>query len=120
MRENLRKFLGKRITVVGTFVRYGYKRGGDGGTIRTILFADIVDPDDGSIYSDHGWFNLTADFAELGELQPGDTVQFSARVKRYVKGYRGQRRIERLDNPPATDYRLSHPTEVVKLEPTAD
>ncbi len=82
------------------------------GDERTVLLKDICDAG-GVIVCDHLWFNLTKAFALLN-LQPGDRVQFDARVKKYVKGYFG-RRDDVFDKPAEVDYKLSHPTKVTKV-----
>jgi hypothetical protein len=41
---------------------------------------------------------------DLG-LQPGDEIEFDARVGSYVKGYADDRRV---------DYKLNHPTRIIK------
>jgi len=84
----------------------------------TLLLRDVVMVETGEKATDHLWFNLTKGFEALGELNEGDVIEFDARVKSYQAGYRG-RDIEReLDNPPRTDYKLSHPTKIEKREAT--
>lgn len=111
MRKKLAKRNGERATFRGTFERFG-KKSGWMGDERTVLFKDICDAS-GVIVCDHLWFNFTKAFALLN-LQPGDGVQFDARVKKYVKGYFG-RRDDVFDKPAEVDYKLSHPTKVMKV-----
>jgi hypothetical protein len=47
---------------------------------------------------------------EALDLQPGDVVQFDARVSPYLKGYQGRR--DDVDCPVRWDYRLSRPAKV--------
>ena len=106
MREELRQANGVRTTFSGIAERYGTKSS-YGHPKPTLLLKDIKDGSD-RVVSDHLWFNLTKGFAKLG-LQAGDEVKFDARVKPYIKGYRGCR-DDVYDKPVETDYKLSHPT----------
>ena len=112
MRKKLAKREGERATFHGAFERFGIKSGWKGHEEKTVLLKDVCDAS-GVIVSDHLWFNFTKAFALLN-LQPGDGVQFDARVKNYVKGYFG-RRDDVFDRPAEVDYKLSHPTKVVKV-----
>jgi hypothetical protein len=111
VREELAKVNETRCTFTGTFVRVGTKSS-FGHPKQTLLLADVKDSD-GKIVTDHLWFNLTKGLAALC-LNPGDTVSFDARVKEYLKGYRGHR-DDVYDKPVKTDYKLSHPTKLKKL-----
>ena len=112
MREKLAVKNNERLKFTGTFERYGSKKGWGGKMLKTILLKDLLDSDGGPA-CDHLWFSLTKAFAALG-LQPGDRVEFFARVKRYTKGYYGYR--EDVYKPIETDYKLSHPTKVKKIK----
>ncbi len=116
MRHDLRKIDNIRSKFKGTFVRYGKKYFGVHET-TTLLFSNITAIDTGQIMTDHLWFNLTEGFRGLGELNPGDTIRFEARVTKYVKGYRGYRE-DVYDKPVEVDYKLSHPTKVQKVTVT--
>lgn len=107
MREDLGIVNGERMTFTGTIGRYG----GKGGGKYTILMLNVHHID-GRPATDHVWFNLTKGFKEL-RLDPGERVQFDARVKPYTKGYKGRRKG--IDKPIADDYRLSHPTKIRRL-----
>lgn len=72
---------------------------------------DICTPE-GEQICDHLWFNLTKGFSVL-DLNPGDQVQFDARVAKYEKGYKGWRTDVYV--PVQTDYKLSFPTKMRKL-----
>ena len=115
MRKSLASRENERTTFKGIFERYGLKTGWTGYSEKTVLFKDIIDGH-GIRVCDHLWFRLTLAFARL-RLQPGDVVQFDARVKEYIKGYRGYR--EDVDKPVERDYKLSHPTKVFRLFPPA-
>lgn len=110
MRSELKKINQVRGRFTGVVDRSGTKK--SFGYIKpTILFTQIKDSA-GNIVTDHLWFNLTKGFDSL-ELQQGDLVEFDARVKRYEKGYRGYR--DDIDRSVETDYKLSHPTKIVKI-----
>jgi len=96
----------------GIFVRYGTKNGYK-GPIKTVLLRQIQAVG-GEIVSDHLWFNFTKGFEALGVCQEDDHIEFCARVKRYEKGYNGYR--DDVYCPIETDYKLSHPTQIKKIE----
>lgn len=116
MRERLAQLEEKRITIRGTFERFGKKRGWQGREKQTVLLVNITDRA-GNVLCDHLWFNLTKAIQTL-DLQPGDFVQCDVRVTQYIKGYQGDR--EDVESWPSRDYKLSHPTHVVKLCSLAD
>jgi len=109
MRTKLAEREDVRSVFQGTFARFGLKNGWKGRQEQTVLLVDICDAR-GAPICDHLWFNLTQGIAALN-LQPGESITFRARVKQYRKGYRGYREDDDLP-PPATDYKLSHPTQV--------
>lgn len=117
MRKKLKSKNNSREQFTGIFVRSGTKKGWRGSIEWTLLFKDITDAD-GNIVCDHLWFNYTKGFRDMeneqGDMEEGDVVSFHARVKRYSKGYCGRR----LDvyKPFETDYKLSHPTKIKKVE----
>jgi len=116
MREKLRTLHGRRITVTAVFKRYGTKRGWKGKPVDTLLFVDVRDLHS-NIILDHIWFTMGVAFKRLN-LQPGDTVKLDARSRAYKKGYRGHRDGDEWYDElsaPSTDYRLSHPTNIRKL-----
>jgi hypothetical protein len=108
MRQQLKILDEHRGLFRGTFKKYGLKSGYKGASTETILLVSVCD-DNGKIISDHCWFNMTKGFADLGNLQPGDIIQFEARVKRYRKGYIN--RQAGIDQS-SYDYKLSHPTKI--------
>ena len=115
MRTELKKINGDRRTFTGTFVRLGTKSS-YGYVKQTLLLADVKDSS-GNVVTDHLWFNLTKGFESLN-LVPGDIVQFDARVKPYMKGYRGWR--DEDDDyeykPVSVDYKLSNPSKVKRID----
>ncbi len=109
MREKLSRIKGSRGTFSGTFVRFGIKNGFKGPE-RTVLLKDVKD-ENGQVVADHLWFNLTKGFKSLNLIE-GDEVEFDARAKEYIKGYKGRNERARLEAPLEIDYLLSYPTRV--------
>lgn len=115
MRDRLREMEEVRSTFVGEFVRHGLKSGYKGSLpTKTLLLRDVRNLD-GELLTDHLWFNDTKGFRSLGNLVEGDLIQFDARVKMYEKGYKGYRE-DVYDCPIELDYKLSHPTNVMRYE----
>jgi len=110
MRKKLQQIEDERDTFIGVFDRFGEKNGYK-GTLRTVLLKDIKNKY-GEIITNHLWFNLTKGFDKLN-MKQGDIIQFDARVKEYVKGYKGYR--DDVYKPLEIDYRLSHPTKLSKV-----
>lgn len=106
MREELAKREGSRGEFTATFKRYGSKQPYKGPPIRTLLFVDVCDVT-GAVVADHVWFT-DSKFWKV-EFTEGQRVMFRARVKTYVKGYRGRHQDDDLPLP-RIDYKLSHPT----------
>jgi len=102
----------QRDVFTGQFKKYGIKSNFRGPSTDTLLLTNIRDGQ-GALVTDHLWFNLTKGFEKLGTLKEGDRVQFEARVKKYKKGY-VNRKIG-IDQS-AVDYKLSHPTKMVKIQ----
>lgn len=100
----MRKELAKRANHRGVFTAI-YKKPGartsHGHAVPMLLFVHVRDGH-GNPVTDHLWFAVAACWKRL-KLEPGQRVQFCARVRAYMKGYHGRR--ER-------DYRLSHPTDI--------
>jgi hypothetical protein len=111
MRAKLEKLDTQRDAFTGMFKKYGTKSGYRGPATETILLVNIRDKK-GNFICDHLWFNLTKGFEKLGNLKEGDTIQFEARVGKYKKGYINRK--AGIDQT-AVDYKLSHPTKVMKV-----
>lgn len=111
MRTELKKIDGYRKRFVATFVRFGEKRAYKGPPIKTLLFENVRDKY-GTVFTDHLWFTTGKQFEALN-LQEGDQVCFDARVKKYVKGYKGRREDDDA-KPVSTDYKLSNPNNIIK------
>lgn len=111
MRKELEKIEEVRGTFTGVFVRKGTKNGYM-CIEETILLKDVKNSE-GKLMTDHLWFNYTKGFQKLGTLKEGDVIQFDARCKSYLKGYKGYRMD--VYKPLEWDYKLSHPTKLKKL-----
>jgi len=110
MRKKLKTIEGFRKKFRGKFVRFGTKSGWEGREITTLLLEDVVDLETKKKVTDHIWFTYTKGFQQL-ELKEGCIVEFNARVKKYVKGYKGYR--EDVYKPVEIDYKLSHPSKII-------
>lgn len=114
VRSALAPLVGQRHTFTATFDRMGtydsyiY-------TKPTIMLTDIYDCH-GNYMCDHMWFKYVKGFEQLGELQQGYKIQFSARINSYQKGYMGYNEYKRRLNPPQTDYRLVFPTKITRID----
>jgi len=103
MRHRLKEINGVRARFRGRFSRFG-TRTSYGYVKRMALLVYVTDAR-GNGMTDHLWLNWNKTIEALN-LQPGDVLEFDARVKRYVKGYYDNRQV---------DYKLSHPTNFVKI-----
>lgn len=109
MRKELAKMEDVRTVFTGVFVRFGEKNGYK-DPIPTVLLKNVCD-ESGKMVTDHLWLNLTKGFATL-DLKGGETVEFRARVREYVKGYKGRDWVRAMDAPLEEDYKLSRPTKI--------
>ncbi len=114
MRKKLKESENKRMTFLADFERYGTKTGWNGYQEKTILLKNIRRIENSQLMTDHIWFSLTKGFEKLGELKEGDIIKFDARIKKYSKGYNGYREEVRWERPSEIDYKLSHPTKILK------
>lgn len=111
MRKKLKKIENERASFTGEFERFGIKNGYR-GPLKTVLLVNVKDRK-GKLITDHLWFNLTKGFDNL-DLEEGDIIKFDARVKSYLKGYKGYR--DDVYKPLEYDYKLSYPSKVKKIE----
>ncbi len=111
MRTELGELNNERLHFFAIFERYGTKSGWKGYPVKTILLKEVNNGV--RIVTDHIWFTMTKGFEALGELNQGDEVEFCARVREYVKGYVNYR--DYIDES-EIDYKLSHPTKIMKHE----
>ena len=107
MRRALERLNGQRLEFVATFAQFGTTRGARGNGQLTALLKNVKTAN-GAHVAQHIWIDATP-FMCLA-LERGDAVQFSAQVCSYLKISFG-----RYVKPRGTDYGLSPPTRVCKL-----
>jgi hypothetical protein len=112
MRKILAAENGVRKKFRAVFSRLGKKVNYKGYSEETILLKNIVDVETNKLVTDHVWFNFTKGFEKIS-LVEGTLVEFEARVKEYKKGY--VNKTLKINNS-TTDYKLSHPTKIKKIE----
>ena len=115
MRQQLKQLNELRQTFIGIFERYGTKTNWHGFPEKTLLFINIEDVNNQRV-ADHIWFKMTKGFEHLSELKMGDKIQFDARVKQYIKGWHGRKAEEYGEERYETDYKLSFPTKIRKID----
>lgn len=71
---------------------------------------DVKTVADGQTRTDHLWFIFDKTWKVLNP-QVGDTIEFDARVGKYIKGYRGDR---------SWDYNLNRLTNMVIVQATQE
>lgn len=101
MREELAKIKNVRARFRAIVVRFG-ERTSHGHAKPMMLVQDVCDLK-GNRMTDHVWFDK-GKWIETLDLQPGDEIEFNARVRPYWKGY--------IDKQ--LDYKFNNPTKVVK------
>lgn len=111
MRKDLKEMDGTRLRFRARVERFGSKTTYRDYEEKTILLKNITRVDNGLEVTDHLWFTVGKTIDAL-DLQPGDMVEFDARVANYVKGYVNHRRG--VDDR-KVDYKLSRPTRFVRL-----
>jgi len=119
MRHELGELKGQRFRFRGIFWRHGSKTDQMGRPTTTLLLRFIRLAESGEQVADHLWFTETKGFEALEPLEPGDCLEFNARVTRYSKGYAGQRKDAdgipiSLHKSESQDWRLSFPTKITK------
>lgn len=110
MRKELRKMNGERLRFSATVERFGYKRAFRGPDIKTVLLIAVKSLPDNELVTDHLWFVKGKSW---DGIQPGDVIEFDARVGVYEKGYKGHR--DDIFEPVTSDYRLERPTKIMKV-----
>ncbi|MDD4970854.1 MAG: hypothetical protein PHT07_15610 [Paludibacter sp.] len=111
MREGLKNISGRRIKVFAEVDRFGKKSAYRGMPLDTVCLINVKDIQ-GNPVCDHLWLIVRKQISKLN-LEIGDNISFEARSKPYIKGYRGHR--EDINVPIEKDYKLSNPTNFVKL-----
>ena len=113
MRKLLKQQEGRRGEFRATVAQFGTKSAFRGPDPPTMLLKDVKD-ETGQIVTDHLWMTVGTQLSRLN-VQVGEEIVFVARVTRYEKGYKGSREYV-FAPPPSTDYRLSYPTRMRKVE----
>ncbi len=113
MRKALAKDSGIRKKFRAEFARIGKKINYKGYSEETVLLTNIIDIESGKVVADHLWFSYTQGFIKAS-LTPTDSLEFEARVKEYRKGY--VNRNYKINNS-TTDFKLSHPTKIKRVQP---
>lgn len=109
MNTRLIPFEKKRIKVIATFDKTGYKPGYK-HAIQTIRLTNIKDENLFFLASSL-WMNMTKGFLELN-LKKGDVVCFEARVERYIRNASPECVPYAK---PVVDYHLVYPTKIKKM-----
>mgnify|MGYP003495773678 FL=1 len=112
MRENLKSINNQRIKVIGEVGEFGSKSSYKSRPKDTVCLINLVDSNANEL-TDHLWFTIGKCFKSM-QLSVGDKISFYARVKPYLKGYRGYR--EDVYKPVEKDYKLSHPNNFEKID----
>ena len=112
MRKKLAAEAGQRKKFSAIFDRIGKKINIRGYSEETILLRNLIDIETNKIITDHMWFAFTKGFQKL-TLTSGDILAFEARIKGYSKGYVNKKFNI---NTRTTDYKLSHPTKITRME----
>lgn len=110
MRNELKKIDGQRMRFTARVERFGHKRAFRGPDIATVLLMDVKTQPEGKAVTDHLWFTRGKSW---DGIQPGDVIEFDARVSQYEKGYKGH--CLDVYEPVTQDYRLERPTKIVKV-----
>lgn len=110
MRDKLAVREGQRSVYTGRVSKFSMRKRWHGVVDKTMLLVDVRDKN-GMLVTDHLWFVVDKHIAKL-QLQVHDVISFTARVKPYVKGYRGQR--EGIEKRQELDYQLEYPQDIVK------
>lgn len=113
MRKLLKQQIGRRGEFRATVAQFGTKSAFRGPDLPTMLLRDVKD-ETGQIVTNHLWMTVGKQLSRLN-VQVGEEIVFVARVTRYEKGYKGSR-ADVFAAPPSTDYRLSYPTNVRRVE----
>jgi hypothetical protein len=105
MREELEEFEGKKLTFKGTCVDFGSRMVNGRKVIKTVLLKDLISSE---VTIEHMWF----DYDCFPKLTLNDTIEFTSRIKKFVKGYKGKDEILQKNKPQQIDYRLSLPKSI--------
>ena len=114
MRTNLKKIgFDEPHTYIATFSHTSTRRDDMYCLQDTILLTDVYKADTMEFMTDHLWFDFTIGLRDA-KLQKGDRIQFEAKVETYERGYKGY--YDGTYPPITIDFKLSRPTNIVKLD----
>ena len=102
MRTELQPLEGRRVTFTGTFIRFGVFET-KWGFHKKVLLKNIKDIQ-GRRMAQHISLSEPSDIRVFEGFNPGETLQFSAVVCSYVKGYHGENIELKLARPWCIDY----------------
>jgi hypothetical protein len=111
MRKILKNQDGIRHRFKARVERFGTKTNYHGFPAPTLLLTDVRFASNNKPATDHIWFTVGKTIEKM-ELQPGDIIEFDARVGEYVKGYVNHRD---WTDERTIDYKLNRPTRIVKV-----
>lgn len=85
------------------------------GMATVIIFKNLKVWPEGDRVARRISFTLATRFQRLGRLNPGQWVEFEARVVRVETGYDGPDYLTRIENPKRFEWRLRHPSKIRKV-----
>lgn len=113
MRVNLQPFNGMRKVFRATVARQDVFKA-QTGMRRKVLLKDIRDSRNQQL-ENHVSIADPVSVKEMAFLKEGDSIQFTATVYEYTKGYKGQEFELRMSHPISVDYSLWDVRDVLKL-----
>ena len=105
----IRRLVNSRVKIRATVENISWRNGWNGFLNRLLLLRNVVDKD-GNLLGESFWVNDCKCFQKL-EITPGDEIEFSARLERYVKDRQGPPDpLKEIDEESdKTGYRLVRP-----------
>ncbi|GAB6283978.1 MAG: hypothetical protein STSR0009_01770 [Methanoregula sp.] len=113
MRTGLQSLEGKKGTFIATFCRRDSFPTTQ-GWMRKVLLKHIQDGKHNPV-TDHVSVTDRNSLELMGFLKDGDLIAFSARIRKYLRGYKGEDIDLRLKHPLSVDYMLCEVQDVRKL-----
>ena len=104
---------GKRATFIATFCRRDTFPTTQ-GWMKKVLLKHVQDIQN-KLVTDHVSVTDRSSLELMGLLKDGDLIAFSARVRKYLRGYKGEDIDLRMKHPLAIDYMLCDVQNVRKL-----
>jgi hypothetical protein len=113
MRIGLQSLEGKRASFIATVCRRD-SFPTTKGWMRKVLLKHIQDGQH-KLITDHVSVTDRSSLELIGFLKDGDLIAFSARIQKYLRGYKGEDIDLRLKHPVSVDYMLCDLQDVRKL-----